>query len=347
MSGIKKVLITGASGFIGSALCAKILTEGWQVRGTFRSESDVSRLPDGVKAVSIASIDSDTNWDDALAGIDTVVHLAARVHVMDDSSSDPLTEYRKINVEGTKCLAIAAAKARIRRFVYLSSIKVNGEKTDPQIAQITRIRKKGTENRRQEGNPKEFFSEKDVPEPQDPYAVSKWEAELVLRDVEADTGLEVVILRPPLVYGPGVKANFLRLFKIVERRIPLPLASIKNRRSFTYLNNLIDVIIICMTNPNAAGKTYLVSDGEDVSTPELIRKIGAASGRRVLLLPVPVWILRMAGRITGKYDEVERLVGSLTVDISKICKELEWKPLYAMKNGLSETAKWYKNEHVR
>ena len=149
----------------------------------------------------------------------------------------------------------------------------------------------------------------------------------------------MVILRPPLVYGPGVKANFMQLFKIVERRIPLPLLNIKNRRSFIYLGNLIDAIITCMTNPNAAGKTYLVSDGEDVSTSELIRRIGAASGRRAFLLPVPVWILRMAGRITCKSNEVERLVGSLTVDISKICRELEWKPPYAMKHGLRETAK--------
>ena len=345
MSGIKKVLVTGASGFIGKALYKKILTNGWQVRGTFRSEIHVSRLPDNVEAVLIRSIDSDTNWDDALAGVDTIVHLAARVHVMEDSSSDPLSEYRKVNVEGTKCFATAAAKAGTKRFVYISSIKVNGERTYPQITQITQIRKKGTGNRGEEGKPKEFFSEKDVPEPQDPYAVSKWEAEQVLHDIEADTGLEIVILRPPLVYGPGVKANFLRLFKLVEKRVPIPLSSIKNRRSFIYLGNLIDAIITCMTNPNAAGKTFLISDGEDVSTPELIRRIGTASGRRALLLPIPVWIMKMAGRITGKHDEVERLVGSLTVDISKIRSELEWKPPYTMKNGLRETAKWYKKTY--
>ncbi len=339
---MNSVLITGAGGFIGRALCEKLLAEGWRVRGTVRSETDVSRLPDGVEAVSIGSIDLDTNWDDALAGIDTVVHMAARVHVMDDTCSDPLAEYRKVNVEGTKCLAVAAANAGVKRFVFISSIKVNGEKTYPQITQITRIRKKGTGNRGQEGKPKEFFSEKDVPEPQDPYAVSKWEAEQVLRDVETDTGLEMVILRPPLVYGPGVKANFLRLFKIVERGIPFPLSSIKNRRSFIYLGNLIDAIITCINHPEATGKTYLVSDGEDVSTPELIRRIGAAFRRRALLLSVPTPIMRMAGKIVGKSDEVERLVGSLIVDISKIRSELEWKPPYTMKNGLRETAKWYK-----
>jgi len=312
---LNSVLITGAGGFVGRELCAKILNEGWQVRGTFRSESDVGRLPDGVEAVSIASIDSDTKWDDALTSIDTVVHLAARVHVMDDTCSDPLAEYRKVNVEGTKCLAVAAANAGVKRFIFISSIKVNGD------GRAT------------------AYTEDDDEAPEDPYGESKWEAERELRKIADKTGMGTVILRPPLVYGPGVKANFLRLFKIVKRGIPLPLPSIKNRRSFIYLGNLIDAIITCINHPEAAGKTYLVSDGEDVSTPELIRKIGAASGRRALLLPVPVWILRMAGRITGKSNEVERLVGSLTVDISKICKELEWKPPYVMEHGLRETAK--------
>jgi len=322
MTGIKKVLVTGAGGFIGSAFCTKILDEGWQVRGTFRFEDDVSRLPDGVDAVSIASIDSYTKWDDALRGIDTVVHLAARVHVMDDTCSDTLAEYRKVNVEGTKCLTVAAANAGVKRFIFISSIKVNGEGRAA------------------------AYNEDDEEAPEDSYGVSKWEAEQELHKISHTTGIEVVIVRPPLVYGPGVKANFMRLFKIVEREIPLPLSSIKNQRSFIYLGNLIDSITTCMTNPNAAGKTYLVSDGEDVSTPELIRRIGAASGKRALLLPVPVWIMRIAGRIAGKYDEVERLVGSLTVDISKIRRELEWKPPYTMENGLRETAKWYAKKQM-
>ncbi|MEA3421890.1 MAG: SDR family oxidoreductase, partial [Acidobacteriota bacterium] len=341
------MLITGAGGFIGRALCVKILSEGRQVRGTFRSESDVSRLPDGVEAFSIGSIGSDTKWDDALAGIDTVVHLAARVHVMDDSCSDPLAEYRKVNVEGTKCLAIAAANAGVKRFIFISSIKVNGEgreagrksderqtsnekneelATDPHRLAQTFVRAtcSGKNSHRfakekAEGR-SDPYTEMDIPEPHDPYAVSKWEAEQVLRDVEADTGLEVVILRPPLVYGPGVKANFLRLVNMVKIGIPLPFGCIKNRRSLIYIGNLVDAIKTCMIDPHAAGKTYLVSDGEDVSTPELIRRIGAAFRRRALLLPVPVWIMRIAGRIVGKSNEVERLVGSLTVDISKIRK---------------------------
>jgi len=318
MVGIKKVLVTGAGGFIGRAFCTRILAEGWRVRGTVRSESDVSRLPNGVEAFSFVSIDSDTKWDDALEGIDTIVHLAARVHVMDDSSFDPLTEYRRVNVDGTKCLAMEAAKAEVKRFIFISSIKVNGEgRAAP-------------------------YREDEEPAPHDPYGVSKWEAEEELHKISDKTGMKTVILRPPLVYGPRVKANFLRLVSLVKYGIPLPFRYINNRRSLIYIGNLIDAIITCMTNPNAAGKTYLVSDGEDVSTPELIRRIGVASGRRALLLPVPVWIMRMAGRITGKYDEVERLVMSLTVDISKIRRELEWKPPYTMENGLRETAKWYK-----
>jgi len=311
------VLVTGANGFVGTALCKKLLSKGFYVRGAVQLEK-TSFLPEKVAPVHIKSIDSDTKWGDALAGIDTVVHLAARVHVMDDSSSDPLTEYRKVNVEGTKFLAVAAANAGVKRFVYISSIKVNGEGKSA------------------------AYTEDDEVSPRDHYGVSKWEAEQELNKIADKTDLETVILRPPLVYGPGVKANFMRLVSLVKLGIPLPFRYINNCRSLIYIGNLIDAIITCMTNPNAAGKTYLVSDGEDVSTPELIRRIGAASGRRALLLPVPVWIMRMAGWITGKYDEVERLVGSLTVDISKICKELEWKPPYAMKYGLRETAKWYK-----
>jgi nucleoside-diphosphate-sugar epimerase len=317
MSGIKKVLVTGSGGFIGRALCTRILTEGWQVRGTFRSESDVSRLPEGVEAFSIGSIDSDTKWDDALTGIDTVVHLAARVHVMDDVSSDPLAEYRKVNVEGTKCLAVSSANAGVKRFIFISSIKVNGEGRAA------------------------AYNEDDEAAPQDPYSLSKWEAEQELHKITDKTDLETVILRSPLIYGPGVKANFLRLVKLINFGIPLPFRFIKNLRSLIYIGNLIDAMITCMTNPNAAGKTYLVSDGEDVSTPELVRRIGAASRRRSLMLPVPIWMMQMTGRITGKSDEVERLVGALTVDISKIRKELGWKPPYTMEYGLKETAKWY------
>jgi UDP-N-acetyl-alpha-D-quinovosamine dehydrogenase len=317
MTGIKKVLVTGAGGFIGRALCAKILAEGWQVRGTLRSESDANRLPDGVETVPIGSINSDTKWDDALAGIYTVVHLAARVHVMNDVSSDPLTEYRKVNVEGTKCLAVEAANAGIKRFIYLSSIKVNGE------------------------GGASAYTEEDKEAPEDPYGLSKWEAEQELCKISRTTGVEVVILRPPLVYGPGVKANFYNLLKFVDRRIPIPLASVNNRRSFIYLGNLIDAIITCINQPEAAEHTFLICDGENVSTPELIRKIASALGKPAWLFHIPSFLIRIAGKLIGKTAAIDRLLGSLMIDTSKIRKELGWKPPYTMEHGLKETAKWY------
>jgi nucleoside-diphosphate-sugar epimerase len=348
---IINVLITGANGFIGRALCDKLLTDGYQVRGAVRSAAQMTALSSGVEGVMVGDIGPETDWSEALVGIDGVVHLAARVHVMHESAADPLAAYREVNVEGTKCLAIAAVDAGVKRFVYISSVKVNGESTEDKSRDQEKNRDQGpgvggrekTKVRGQEGELKGAFSEKDVPELQDPYGISKWEAEQVLRDVAADTGLEVVILRPPLVYGPEVRGNFLRLLRIVWRGIPLPLASIKNRRSLIYVGNFVDAIVSCMTNPNAAGKTYLVSDGDDVSTPELIRRIAAASGRRALMLPVPVWMMRMAGKIIGRSDELEKFFGSLTVDISKICRELNWKPPYTLEEGIRETVFWHKS----
>jgi len=313
MTEIKKVLVTGASGFIGRALCEKILTKGWQVRGIFRTGSDLSRLPDGVEAFLIAAIDSDTNWVDALSGIDTVVHLAARVHIMDDPSVDPLVEYRKVNVEGTRCLGIAAAKAGIKRFVYISSIKVNGE------------------------GRASAYTEDDDEAPEDPYGLSKWEAEQELHKIADKSSIEVVIIRPPLVYGPGVKANFLRLLKIVKCGIPLPLASIKNQRSFIYLENMVDAIITCINRSKAAGHTFLVSDGKNISTPELIKQIAMAMGKPALLFSIPPFLIQLAGKFTGKSSAIDRLLDSFTIDSSRIRKELEWNPPYTMKEGIEVT----------
>ena len=200
---------------------------------------------------------------------------------------------------------------------------------------------KKSEGRGQEGELKEAFSEKDVPEPQDPYAVSKWEAEQVLHEIAEATGLEVVILRPPLVYGPGVKANFLRLMRSVARGVPFPLANVNNRRSLIYIENLVDAVVTCITHPEAAGQTYLVSDGEEVSTPELIRRVGSALGRPARMFPFPTFLMRLTGRLLGKSAEIERLLGSLTVDTAKIRRELDWDPPYTMAQGLKETAKWY------
>ena len=312
------ILITGVNGFVGRALCKVMLAKGWQVRGTIRSAKDMASLLSGVEAVEIQSIGTDTDWASALTGVDTIVHLAARVHVMRDTSTDSLAAFHEVNVKGTERLARTAAASGVKRFIFLSSIKVSGEGRKPP------------------------YTEHDSPAPQDFYGVSKWEAEQVLQKIAAETGLEVVILRPPLVYGPGVKANFLSLFKIVDRGIPLPLDRINNRRSFIYLENLVDAIVTCVNHPKAAGQTYLASDGEDVSTPELIRRVADALGRPARLFPVPPSLMRLAGKLFGKSEAVDRLLGSLVVDSSKIRRELGWKPPYTMEQGLKETAEWFK-----
>ncbi len=312
------VFTTGANGFVGRALCEKMLTKGWQVRGTVRSARGKVIIPAGVEAVQIQSIGPNTDWSKALADVDTVVHLAARVHVMNDTAVDPLAAFREVNVAGTERLARMAAANGVKRFVFLSSVKVNGEgRNSP-------------------------YAEHDVPAPQDFYGVSKWEAEQVLNKILEETGLEIVIIRLPLVYGPGVKANFLRMVDVVNRGFPLPLASINNRRSLIYLGNLVDAIAACVTHPKAAGQTYLVSDGEDVSTPELIRRVADALGKTARLFPFPPALMKIAGRLTGKSDAVDRLLGSLVVDSSKIRRELGWKPPYTMEEGLKETGEWFK-----
>lgn len=336
---MKNILVTGATGFIGRALCNKLLADGYQVRGAVRGAVQMTALPSGVEGVIVGDIGPETDWSDALSGIEGIVHLAARVHVMRESAADPLAAYREINVEGTKSLAIAAMNTGVKRFVYISSVKVNGEKTGESRGQ-------GAEGRGQEGELKGAFSEKDVPDPQDPYGISKWEAEQVLRDVAADTGLEIVILRPPLVYGPEVRGNFLRLLGIVWKGIPLPLASIKNRRSLIYIGNLVDAIVNCMINPNSAGKTYLVSDGDDVSTPELIKRIAYSMRRPAMLYFFPSKFIQLAARLLGKSAIVDRLVSSLSVNISKIKRDLDWHPPYTMDDGLKETVKWYTKKQV-
>lgn len=263
-----------------------------------------------------------------------VVHLAARVHVMHDTVTEPLAEFRKVNVIGTERLAKKAATEGVRRFVFVSSIKVNGEKTsflNHHAQQISSNPLSMRENLRS-------FLEDDAPNPQDPYAVSKWEAEQILRQIAQETGMEVVIIRPPLVYGPRVGANFLKLLKLIKKGMPLPFGLIDNQRSLIYVGNLVDAIITSLEHPAAAGQTYLVSDGEDVSTPELIRRIATSLGRPARLLPIPPALLRFAGHLTGKSAQVERLLDSLVIDSSKIRRELGWVPPFTMEQGLAETA---------
>lgn len=317
------ILITGANGFVGRAVCARLLLEGWQVRGVIRSTKQVDSLLVGIEIIKIGSIGTDTDWSDALTGVDAVVHLAARVHVMNDNVAEPLAAFRQVNVAGTERLARIAATNGVKRFVFLSTVKVNGEET---------------ENHQ--------FTERDTPNPHDDYSTSKWEAEQALHNISDATGLEIVILRLPLVYGQGVKANFLRLLDMVNKNIPLPLSMVNNKRSMIYIGNLVDVIIKCIEHPKAANETFLVSDGQDISTPELIRMIARVMGKKARLFLCPAPLLKMIGKIAGKSDEIERLTGSLQIDSAKIRRELSWTPPFTMEQGLKETAEWFKHRET-
>ena len=293
------------------------MAEKWNVSGTVRSAENYSSVQ-GVKSVIIGDVSAATDWGADLQGIDTVVHLAARVHVMKDSSAEPLQAYREVNVQGTERLARQAADRGVKRFIFLSTVKVNGEEK------------------------RKAYTESDRPSPMDSYGISKMEAELKLRKIAAETGMAVVILRPPLVYGPGVKANFLKLLQTVDRRMPLPFAGVKNQRSLIYVDNLVDAIVSCVLHPNAPGQTFLVSDGKDVSTPELIRMIAAALQKQPRLFRFPALALYIVGRLTGKGPAVDRLIGSLTVDTGKIKNELGWTAPFTLEEGLQNTAFWYK-----
>lgn len=256
----------------------------------------------------------------SLRGVGAIVHLAARVHVMADHAADPLHEFRKVNVLWTERLARAASGEGVRRFVYVSSIKVNGEQSVVP------------------------FTEQDVPNPQDLYGVSKWEAEQALAGVSAQTGLETVVVRSPLVYGPGVGGNFLQLLKVVRGGIPLPFAAIENRRSLIYRGNLMDAITRCIQDGRSTGKTYLVSDGADLSTPALIRRLARALGMTPRLWPLPLVMLRWMGRLAGKESMLDRLLNSLQIDSSKIRRELDWHPPFSVDQGFAETAAWYRGQ---
>jgi nucleoside-diphosphate-sugar epimerase len=317
----KTVLVTGATGFVGHFLCTRLLLEGWTVRGTILASKSPSSLAVGVEAVAINPIEANTSWDHAFNRIDVVIHLAARVHVMCETTTDPLKEFRRVNTEGTINLARQAAANGVRRFVFISTIGVNGNNSG--------------------GKP---YTENDEPHPHNPYSVSKNEAEQALREISYETGMEVVIVRAPLVYGPGNPGNFLSFLRIISKVLPLPLASLSNKRSIIYVGNLVDALANCASHPAAAGKTYLVSDGEDVSTPELINRMASAMGKQARLFPFPSGLMLLMGRILGKSAVVERLVGSLQVDSSKIQRELGWTPPFTMEQGLMETADWFKNK---
>lgn len=304
-----RILITGASGFVGRAMVARAASQGIATRGVSRSPL---KPVTGVDLCHIGEIGSDTDWSLALRDIDVVVHLAARVHVMNDRSKNPLAEFRSVNVDGTLNLARQAAAAGASRFVFLSSVKVNGEVTQPGQA----------------------FTEDMQPDPQDAYAVSKFEAEMGLLALARRGEIDVVIVRPPLVYGPNVKANFAALFQSVQRSRYLPLGALDNRRSLVGLDNLVDLVLICVTHPQAVNQIFLISDGQDLTTSELVRSMARAAGVPARLVPVPVWVLQAVAAFLGKTDAVKRLCGSLQVDITKARELLGWRPRISVDEGM-------------
>lgn len=301
--------MTGANGFVGRSLAMRMLAEGYDVRGIVRRAIDLQAPP--LEFVQVGTVNGSTQWLEALAGVDAVVHLAARTHAVHEHGEGDLADYRPVNVDGTARLAEAAALSGVRRFVFVSSIKVNGERTTSAPFSVT-----------------------DRPAPEDAYGISKWEAEQVVAEVAGKTGLELVVVRPPLVYGQGAKGNFARLCNTVRRGVVLPFGAVDNRRSLVALDNLVDLLMRCVAHPAAAGQTFLLSDGEDLSTPDLIRRIADAIGTKARLLPVPPKVLRMAGRVTGRSVEIGRLLNSLQVDIGHTRQTLDWTPPVTVDKGL-------------
>jgi nucleoside-diphosphate-sugar epimerase len=321
-----RILVTGASGFVGAALSTSLAARGEIVRAAARNAASLEQ-PLGaaqldsrsIEPIVIEGIGPQTTWAHALEGVDAIAHLAARVHVMRDRSRDPLAEFRRVNVEGTLNLARQAAAAGVRRLVFVSSIKVNGEGTSPQRP----------------------YRPDDKPAPVDAYGVSKHEAEVGLRLLSQQTGLEVVIIRPVLVYGAGVKGNFLSMMRWLSKGIPLPLGAIHNLRSFVALGNLVDLIQACLNAPGAANQTFLVSDGEDLSTTSLLRRLGDALGKPARLLPIPAAALQSVAVILGRREIMQRLCGSLQVDMSRTRSLLSWSPPISVEEGLRSTAAAY------
>lgn len=315
----KRVLVTGASGFVGTALCSHLMRRGLNVVAAVREIIGDGEGRHG--QVAVENIDASTNWEVAMAGVDTIVHLAARTHVLKDRAVDPLATYREVNVYGSARLAKQAVLSGVRRIVFVSSIKVNGEATSEHP-----------------------FSEADMPRPEDHYGISKLEAECMLLNVSRSSNLELCILRPPLIYGAGVKGNLRSLMRAIERGLPLPLGAISNQRSLLSVDNLVDAICLCIDHPGAAGETFLVADANPVSTAELATEIGQAFGRPAKLVPVPAALLRVAGKILGRSDTVSRLTSSLVVDSRKLQDCLGWVPAQSFSKGIQSMVRGYLSE---
>jgi UDP-glucose 4-epimerase len=311
------ILITGALGFVGRALTVRLRRDGHRLSGTTR---DAERRA-GAQEIPLHLVppfDGETDFSRIVAGAEIVIHLAARVHVIKERAADPLAQFRHTNRDGTRNLAMASAKAGVKRFIFISTAKVMGEDSGAGA-----------------------FTDAMSPAPEDAYALSKWEAEQALAEVAAGTGLEIVILRPPLVHGPGVEGNLATLLKACARGLVLPFGTVANRRSLIHVDNLADAIAACLTDPRAAGERFLLSDGEPVSTPELAAKLARGLGRRPRLLNVPPGLLLFLGRLIGRSGEVRRLIGSLVVDDARFRGTLDWSPPVSRDAGLEETAMWY------
>lgn len=316
-----RILITGATGFIGGALAADLASAPTHhVRIAVRNPNRRADAPQHVELVTVGDLTPQTDWRTGLSDVDVVIHCAARVHVMNETALDPLAEFRRVNVEGTLNLAQQAQEAGVKRFIFISSIKVNGEETSS----------------------KQPFHADDAPAPADPYGISKFEAEQALMRLSSQGTMELVIVRPVLVYGPGVKANFQSMMRWLRKGIPLPLGGIRaNRRSLVAIDNLVDLIKICMTHPKASGNVFLVSDGEDLSTTGLLRRTAQAMGKSAILLPVPAGLLQWAARLLGRPGVAQRLCGSLRVDIGKNREILGWTPPIAVDDALKKTVAAY------
>ena len=312
-----RIFVTGATGFIGRALCRHLIYEGYTVRGAVRMPQAEKRLVPGVSPFVCGDLREDVDWTSAMDGVDAVVHLAARVHVLKETEADAAKAFQRLNVDVTRDLARAAARNGVRRFVFLSSVKVNGEISNKP------------------------FCEDDPAAPRDFYGISKKAAEEALGFLARNEALEYAIVRPPLVYGQEVRANFLNLMQLVDSGLPLPLASIRNQRSFVYLENLVSAIAACIRHPAAANQTFFVSDGQDLSTPQLLRLIAEGLEKPVRLFPFPMRLLDIIAKAAGLSEITRRLTESLTVDASKIEHKLDWHPPFSVQTGLTRTTQWF------
>lgn len=321
--GTMRVVLTGGSGFVGRGVLKRFATMPVEVVAAVRQQS--TPLPAGIESHLFDDLASESAWPQADRPFDVVIHCASRVHVMNEVATDPLAEFRKVNVEATLAFARRAAQAGVKRFVFISSIKVNGEGGPL-------------------GRP---YRADDAASPSDPYGVSKQEAEEQLMKLGRDTGMEIVVIRPVLVYGPGVKANFHNMMRWLDKQIPLPFGAIHNKRSLVALDNLVDLIVLCCSHPAAANQVFLVSDGHDVSTTELLQKMSVALGKPARLIPVPSSLLTLGANLLGKRALSQRLCGSLQVDISKTRQMLDWEPPVSLEEALGITAKHFLENPIR